>query len=183
MNRDGQAGTAAESEKHRPDVGSTELVGSEPPVLEEQLAGLRHLLEQDAVEEARSLAQDLFRRWPESERVHHWAEVLAPPKVSVSQAGQARSLDRERTWLSEHAGDYPGCWLAVFEDRLVAADPDLRVVLAATRKTLGRNSALLHFEPYPAGACSIFCRLPRCGDLEREQPGPRGYHRDSPTGR
>jgi hypothetical protein len=27
-----------------------------------------------------------------------------------------------------------GCWLAVHEDRLIAADPDLGVVLAETRR-------------------------------------------------
>jgi hypothetical protein len=60
---------------------------------------------------------------------------------------RTRSLRREQAWLSEHAAEYPGCWLAVFEDRLIAADPSLKTVLAATRKAIGEESALLHFEP------------------------------------
>jgi hypothetical protein len=58
-----------------------------------------------------------------------------------------RALDRERAWLQAHAREHPGCWLAVFEDRLIAADPDLRAVLAITRQSLGDKSALLHYEP------------------------------------
>jgi hypothetical protein len=36
---------------------------------------------------------------------------------------------------------------AVFEDRLVAADPDRRVVVAKARETLGGESAFLFHQP------------------------------------
>jgi hypothetical protein len=161
MDCDGQVGTIREVSEHRPDVEAAEAAASESDALEEQLARLRQLVEQDAVEEARALAKELLSRWPASESVRHWASVLAPPLVSVSPVRQARPLQRERAWLKEHAGEYPGCWLAVFEDRLIAADPDLRTVLATARQTLGAERALLHFEPQHAETRSAEPDVPR----------------------
>jgi len=73
--------------------------------------------------------------------------VLALPEVRVLQGERARPLDRERDWLRQHSGDYPGCWLAVYQDRLIAADPDLSVVLGIVRQTEGAEAAALFFEP------------------------------------
>lgn len=58
-------------------------------------------------------------------------------------------LDPEFEWLRLHARDYPGQWLAVLGGRLLAADPDLRQVLARLREA-GERRALLHREP-PVG--------------------------------
>jgi len=111
------------------------------------LARLLALLDRGEVEEARAWVKELERRWPDAERVRHFARVLAPTQVSVRRGERGRSLEREHAWLRAHARDYPGCWLAIFEDRLIAANPDLNAVLAATREIPGAERALLHFQP------------------------------------
>jgi hypothetical protein len=115
--------------------------------LEAQWAYLRDLLEQGAVEKARAWIEEMARQWPEDEVVHHYVRVLAPPRISVRRGHRGPSRQAERTWLRKHARDYPGQWLAVLADRLVAADPDLDVVLAAIRPTPEARRALLHFQP------------------------------------
>jgi hypothetical protein len=131
-------------------VESAELEDS--PGLVEDLARLRELLEQGAVEEARAFVKEIEKEWPDSQRVRHFARVLAPPIASVRRGERGRSLEREHAWLREHAREYPGCWLAVWEDRLIAADPDLNVVIATARRMPGAEHALLHFQP-GASAC------------------------------
>jgi hypothetical protein len=115
--------------------------------LARDLARLRELLEKGSVEEARAFVKALERQWPDSERVRHFVQVLAPPVASVRPDLRWRPLDRERAWLREHAASYPGRWLAVLEDRLIAADPSLRVVLTIVHQTPGGEDALLHFQP------------------------------------
>src|SRR2546423_285752 len=100
------------------------------PAVAEDLAHLIQLLERDAVEEARVLIRELVVRWPDSERMRHWARVLEPPRTRVERGGRERPLHREQAWLREHAHEHPGCWLSVYHDRLLAADPDLQAVLA-----------------------------------------------------
>jgi hypothetical protein len=124
--------------------------GEETTEQERLAADLRHLLdllEADQVEEARRYVKELEQRWPEAERVQHYARVLAPPKVRSRPDIPARSSQRELNWLKENAHKYPGCWLAVYEDRLIAADPDRRVVVARAREILGEESALLFHQP------------------------------------
>jgi hypothetical protein len=111
------------------------------------LERIRSLLEESDVEGARALARELEQRWPDDERVRYWARVLAPPVARVLRGVRIRRLDRENAWLREHAREYPGCWLAVFGDGLVAADPDLEVVLSKVGQTPGAQTALLHYEP------------------------------------
>jgi hypothetical protein len=114
-----------------------------------RLAQLRDDVSSGRVEEARAAVQNLEARWPESERVQYWSRVLAPPAARTLPRPDPRSrpLDRERAWLREHAREYPGCWLAVYEDRLIAADPDLEVVLAAASQTPEGEHALLYQQP------------------------------------
>jgi hypothetical protein len=108
---------------------------------------LRDLLERDRVEEARRFVKELEQRWPESERVRHYVHVLAPPIARSRPDIPPRSREREWKWLAEHGREYPGCWLAVHEDRLIAADPDRRVVVAKAREILGEEGALLFDQP------------------------------------
>jgi Family of unknown function (DUF5678) len=109
-------------------------------------ADLRHLndlLERERIEEARRYVKELQQRWPDAERVQHYAHVLAPPVARSRPDLKTRPMHRELAWVREHAHEHPGCWLAVFEDRLVAADPDLQVVLAKTREALGHENVLV----------------------------------------
>src|SRR5207249_10249936 len=101
------------------------------------------------VEEARALVKGLEARWPDSERVRYWARVLGLPVVvpTPEAVRQARLLDREHAWLQKHRREYPGCWLAVHEDRLIVGDPDLGVVLAEARRQLGSAGAVLYWQP------------------------------------
>ncbi len=113
-------------------------------------ADLQHLLdllERDRVEDARWRVKELEQRWPASERVQHYARVLAPPVVRARPDIPARSSEREWKWLEEHGHEYPGCWLAIYEDRLIAADPDRRVVTAQATEALGEETYLLFHQP------------------------------------
>jgi hypothetical protein len=114
-----------------------------------RLTQLRDEVSGGRVEEARATVKDLIARWPESERVQYWARVLAPPTSCSMPEPDSRSrpLDRERAWLREHAREYPGCWLALYEDRLIAADPDLEVVLTLANQTPDGQRALLYQQP------------------------------------
>lgn len=122
------------------------------PDLEEELARdlaeIRQLVESHQIEEARRLAPEVARKWPDSARAQKWAHVLAPPRSWREKSGvHGRSFQEEHRWLGKHAPEYPGQWLAVYGDRLIAAGPDLKEVVAATRAELGEEPALLHFQP------------------------------------
>jgi hypothetical protein len=104
------------------------------------------------VEEARRLAPELARQWPDSAELRHFARVLEPPRVIPSPPGPpARRFDRDHAWLREHAREYPGCWLATLEDRLIAADPSAERVLKVVRESvdLAREMPLLSYQPVP----------------------------------
>ena len=93
---------------------------------------------------------DLVARYPESEAVTQFARVLAPPVTRMAPARPGRSLDEDYAWLREHAREYPGRWLAVYQNELVSAAPDLKTVLVQMRADPRHQEALLHFEPEPA---------------------------------
>ena len=118
-------------------------MGADSEQLAADLQHQRDLLEADRVTEARRFVKELEQRWPEAERVQHYALVLAPPKVRMRPDLPARSSEQEIQWLQEHAREYPGCWLAVYEDRLIAAGPDRRVVVDQAEQALGEETYLL----------------------------------------
>jgi Family of unknown function (DUF5678) len=115
--------------------------------LDADLVRLRTLLERGDVEGARAWVKELQHMWPDSDEVRHYVEVLAPPRVSIRRGHRGPSRHNERAWLREHARQYPGQWLAILQDQLIAADPDLGTVLAAVRQTPDAQRALLHFQP------------------------------------
>lgn len=110
------------------------------------LTELQALLTDGDIEDARALVQEMASLWPDDEEVRYWARVLAPPRVTVLRGERGRPLDRERAWLREHSSEYLGCWLAVLDDRLVAADPSLQIVLSTMRQTVETRGAVLYFE-------------------------------------
>jgi hypothetical protein len=115
--------------------------------LTEELGPLRGFLERGDLNGAWEFVKELQKRWPDSERVRHYVHVFAPSVARVAPDSQRRSFHLERKWLREHAREYPGCWIAVFEDRFVVADPDLGVVLDTVRRTPGAETSLVHFQP------------------------------------
>jgi hypothetical protein len=130
-----------------PVVDITQPAAVEEPELTAALDHLRDLVGSGSIEEARAFIRELERLWGRSDEVQYWARVLAPPTVRVRHGERGRPLDRERAWLREHATAYPGRWLALLGDQLVAADPDLSVVLQKIHQTPGAEQALYHFEP------------------------------------
>ena len=113
--------------------------------LERDMAVLRGLLGSSRVEEARALANDLAVRWPDSDRVQRMARVLAPPVARVIPGPPHRSMEKERAWYRIHAHEYPGCWIAVLGDQLLAADPSYRRVHAVLSAIPGSEDAVLFF--------------------------------------
>jgi hypothetical protein len=132
---------AEEDPRHDPLCDTDELL--------RKLSQLRDDVSSGRVEAARAAVSDLIARWPQSKRVQYWARVLAPPtaRTMAEPDPRSRPLDRERAWLREHARNYPGCWLAVYEDRLIAADPELEVVLTLANQTPEGQRALLYQQP------------------------------------
>jgi hypothetical protein len=122
-------------------------VTADEAALAKDLQQLRELLDEGHIEAARRFVKELEPRWPDSERVRHYARVLAPPIARRRPDSKPRSVDREWAWLEQHGHEYPGCWLAIYEDRLVAADPDYQVVVAKAREALGTKGALLFHQP------------------------------------
>lgn len=120
---------------------------TEPEQLAADLRHLNELLERERIEEARGYVKELQQRWPEAERVQHYAHVLAPPVAESRPDLPNVSHERAWKWLEEHGHEYPGCWLAMLEDRLIAADSDRRVVLAKTREILGHQCVLMFHQP------------------------------------
>jgi hypothetical protein len=131
------------------DAGTTAPAAEAPPELTEDLARLRDMVEQSDVDGARAFVKELEQRWPNSQKAQHRARVLAPPVARSLRGVKGRSPDKERAWLREHGKEYPGCWLAVLGDPLIAADPDAWVVLKKVRETSGAGSALLHLQSGP----------------------------------
>jgi hypothetical protein len=136
------SGAVQNIEPHDPQAGTTDQER-----LAADLQHLRDLLEANRVPEARSFVKELEQRWPEAERVRHYAHVLQPPKVRMRPDIPARSSEREWKWLEEHGREYPGCWLAIHEDRLIAADPDRQVVTARAEQVLGEKTYLIFHQP------------------------------------
>jgi len=105
------------------------------------------MVDASRVPDARAFVKVLEERWPGSPDVLYWLRVLAPPKVIASPQFKARPLHQEYGWLRSHANEYPGQWLSIYEDRLIAAGQDLQEVVAKTREVIGQESALLSFVP------------------------------------
>lgn len=125
----------------------TQQAVQSPPELVELLDRLRILLAQGEVEDARRLAVQAAKQWPEDAAARHWARVLAPPRVVGTRPATGRSLEREYRWLGEHSREHPGCWLAVDGDQLLAVDRDLDRVLDTLRQLGDASDPLLHYEP------------------------------------
>jgi len=124
----------------------TDAVPTAQPDLEAALQRLRRLVEESDVEGARAYVKEVEAQWPDDRRVQQWARVLEPPRVVGTRPASGRAMDREVDWLKAHAREYPGCWLALEGERLVAADPDLKKVRTQVQEA-GASDVLLYHQP------------------------------------
>jgi hypothetical protein len=152
-----KGGKSMAAERAAGAVKSIETYPTEPEQTDQQrlaadLQHLRDLLTAADVPEARRFVKELEERWPEAERVRHYAHVLQPPKVRMRPDIPARSSEREWKWLEEHGREYPGCWLAIYEDQLIAFGPDRQVVTAQAEQVLGEETYLIFHQPESAPA-------------------------------
>ncbi len=93
---------------------------------------IRQALAKEHVEEARRLVAQAVQEFPGSEGLQKLHRVLQPPRV-IGALPPGKSRDREREWLKENAKNYPGMWVAICDNHLVAADRDLKKVVEAIR--------------------------------------------------
>lgn len=126
--------------KEQPAVGSG-------PEMTAELERLVTLVEASRVDEARRLAAALVSRWPDSRPIQHLHHVLQPPRATSVTGSVSRSFRQELRWIQDHAHEYPGCWLAIYRNRLVAARASRREAVQAAREALGGERALIFFHP------------------------------------
>jgi hypothetical protein len=133
------------------DLSETSVALHPPLPADEEEASklLGRLISESAVEEARALVKEFVEQWPDSPRLQHWARVLEPPKGRVIKGPPSLPRDKEYAWLRQHACEYPGQWLALRGDQLVAADANVAKVLEIVNSTGHPEEILLYFQPDP----------------------------------
>lgn len=89
-------------------------------------------------------AVNLTERW--FSQVLSIITELSRPKPK-SARGSARDLSSSRDWLSKHAREYPGCWIAVLGNKLLIADPSIDSVMAEVKERNAEGSAVVYFQP------------------------------------
>lgn len=117
---------------------------------ESDVATLQSLLTRGKIEQARCLVNELAVRWPESDLVRRFARVLAPPVARVVEGRKGitrEQAQKESAWLRENGGHYPGCWIILQDDRLLAAHPQLRVAIEEADRQVSGDVGSLHYVP------------------------------------
>ena len=91
---------------------------------------ISYLISEGRIGEACTLLQEAKTAGVWSETLERWAELFYPGKTRVvpgTRTGRSRKLEQQ--WLREHAHEYPNCWLALADDKLVAFGEDLAEVI------------------------------------------------------
>ena len=108
---------------------------------------LRSLIELNAIAEARELAQEVARKWPDVSTIRHYESVLEPPVARTIARSSQYDPQPDYAWLRAHAHEHPGAWLAVSGGRLIAADPDLNRVIQTADAQFDSSTVLLSRAP------------------------------------
>jgi len=105
------------------------------------------LVEAGRIEEARLLLNEMEPDPADLPSLRHLQRAIEPPTAVAVATAPRKSLRLEKAWLKAHAHEHPGCWIAVDEDRLIAANKDRAKVVKAVRAVLGNKGALLFYQP------------------------------------
>lgn len=104
---------------------------------------IRTLLEKEQVGAARKLLSIALRDAPPELDLWTLAKVLAPARVSaVAKTDVDRT--REYRWLKAHGPAYPGQWVALDGDRLLAHSDSLKELLSEVKRLRLEQPPLVH---------------------------------------
>ena len=95
---------------------------------------IKLLIEGDRGGVARKKSLEWAAKFPQSEKLKRWADVLNPT-FSTSRPSPGRDFRADEKWFKENAHKYPGCWQAVSGGQLIAADPSIKVVNQKVRES------------------------------------------------
>ena len=132
---------------------SPEAARETSPAIDSEEAAVQHvrsLVESSRVKEARVKIDEFLKVWPDSKPLNIAARILAPAVAKVVPPSKPqRSRIREHQWIRENARKYPGEWLLVFEDRLIASGADLNEVIEQGKAIEGGVDGVLWYQPTP----------------------------------
>jgi hypothetical protein len=93
---------------------------------------------------ARKLAQEGHRHFPDYERLKQAACVLAPPTVRAkADMSPVEGLDASMAWLRDHANQYRGNWVAVYNGHLLATTTTLEELEEVIGQTADFESTIV----------------------------------------
>ena len=83
---------------------------------------MRTALEQGDRNSAQQISFQAVEQYPNHEEIKKFADVLAPPNITVSSSTteQRKMLEVNREWLRQHRIDYRNRWIALRYGRLLA---------------------------------------------------------------
>lgn len=120
--------------------------------VERELTEISELVSNGRVPEARRRIRVLAEQRPEHAGARKVAEALGPPRA-VPRWGATRSRLKEIAWLREHAREYPGEWLAVLDDQLLAHAGSLRGVRRVLETQPCGDEVRIHLQPVDDPVC------------------------------
>jgi hypothetical protein len=122
---------------------------------EDAVRVVRALVESSRVREAREKTAEFLQIWPDSKPLKTAESVLAP---AIARAVPPRKPQRSRAleyqWIRENARNYPGEWLLVFENRLIASSPSFKEVLERGQSIESGADGVLWFQPGSEWICN-----------------------------
>lgn len=104
-------------------------------------------ISQDNIEEARQQINSTIEYLPHSNRLNKLKKLLEPPRVISSSLSASKNRDKERDWLKKNSKKFKGKWVALVDDKLIAFNKSISVVIRKTKKKYDLKEVLLHFIP------------------------------------
>ena len=130
---------AAQAEDPRRFAAWADLIDWSTSTPDELVRTIELTLSLELVALARELTLEGTHLFPNHERLRQAAQVLAPPSVQPQpDMPPAEGLEVSMAWLSEHASQYRGQWVAVRSGRLIATTATLQELEAS----IGQDTSL-----------------------------------------
>lgn len=124
--------------------------------VEQDYSDFLALMNTGRMKEARVLIQELAVKYPDHERIQHYAVVIAPPKARSIPKEEAEAMGlkphpQAMKLISQEAHKHPGCWLAASDEGELLTDPSLKDLMETLRAREDGQEFVLWYEPTPEG--------------------------------